>query len=486
METPSGVVFPVAGEEGRRSSTALGRAVVADALAGVDPAGARAAERERNWRRGYLPHFRRLLEAGLPSPQAARQIAADGLHALGDRMRVRTPTGDEVRLADALAEPGAWPAGEPLRGVTVTGRGAAERGLSLPYRGQLLRGDALARQLDAWEAAGTVESSCAEAVRAVAANPDWLDLSDLRVVVLGAGAEMGPVPALWRWGGEVVAVDLPVPGIWHRLARVAEEHAGRLHMPVRGRDEDPFTRAGVDLVADLPALAEWLSGMETRLVLGNYAYADGAAHVRVAAAADALAAYLLPRRPDTALASLATPTDVYAVPAATVAQANAAYQRRTALTRPVRWLTAGRLLRRNYPPGADPGVIDCLVPQQGPNYALAKRIQRWRATHARAQGHLVSLVVAPMTRTRSVLRNRALAAAYGGAHVFGVEVFDPPTSNTLMAALLVHDLRRPAPPRAHPWHDEAAGAAHGGVWRVAYAPRSALSLAALVGLGART
>ena len=96
------------------------------------------------------------------------------------------------------------------------------------------------------------------------------------------------------------------------------------------------------------------------------------------------------------------------------------------------------------------------------------------------------MVVAPMTRTRSVLRNRALAAAYGGAHVFGVEVFDPPTSNTLMAALLVHDLRRPAPPRAHPWHDEAAGAAHGGVWRVAYAPRSALSLAALVGLGART
>ena len=40
-----------------------------------------------------------------------------------------------------------------------------------------------------------------------------------------------------------------------------------------------------------------------------------------------------------------------------------------------------------------------------------------------------------------MLRNRVLAAAYAGAHRFGVEVFDPSTSNTLMAALLVHDLR---------------------------------------------
>lgn len=485
MEEPSGVVFPVTGEDGRRSTTALGRTVVTTALAAADPVGARAAAHETSWRRGYPIHFRRLLEAGLTSPEAACRIAAAGLSALHDQMRVRAPGGEEVRLADSLAEAGAWPAGEPLRTATVTGTGTAERELSLPYRGQRLRGDALARQLDAWVAAGTVEPSCAEAVRAVAANPDWLDLSDLRVVVLGAGAEMGPVPALLRWGGEVVAVDLPVPRIWRRLEEVARRYAGRLHVPVRG-DGDLAERAGVDLAAELPALAAWLEDLETRLVLGNYAYADGAAHVRVAVAADLLAAHLLQRRPDTALASLATPTDVYAVPVEAVAHANAAYQRRKALTRPVRWLTAGRLLRRNYPPGADPGVIDCLVLQQGPNYALAKRVQRWRATDARARGHTVSMVVAPMTRTRSVLRNRALAAAYAGAHVFGVEVFEPATSNTLMAALLVHDLRRPAPPREHPWQDEAAAAAHGGVWRVAYAPRSALGLAALFGLGART
>ena len=61
----------------------------------------------------------------------------------------------------------------------------------------------------------------------------------------------------------------------------------------------------------------------------------------------------------------------------------------------------------------------------------------------------MSFKIAPPTRTRSVVKNRGLAAAYAGAHRFGVEVFEPGTANTLMAALLVHDLvRRLAAPGA--------------------------------------
>ena len=73
-EDEQGVVFP-AGPDGRRSTAALGRAVIADALRPVDAAGALAAERETNWRAGYLTHFRRTVEAGLPSGAAARSIA---------------------------------------------------------------------------------------------------------------------------------------------------------------------------------------------------------------------------------------------------------------------------------------------------------------------------------------------------------------------------------------------------------------------------
>jgi hypothetical protein len=150
----------------------------------------------------------------------------------------------------------------------------------------------------------------------------------------------------------------------------------------------------------------------------------------------------------------------------------------------MRWVSRGRLLHRAYPPGADPGIADSLVPVQGPNYALAKRVQRWRATVARDEGATVSLHVAPSTRTRSVVKNRALAAAFAGAHRFGVEVFEPGTSNVLMAALLVHDLMGAAPRHTHPWQDEAWAAVHGGLWRAAYEPRSALGLAALLGYAA--
>jgi hypothetical protein len=121
------------------------------------------------------------------------------------------------------------------------------------------------------------------------------------------------------------------------------------------------------------------------------------------------------------------------------------------------------------------------VAQQGPNYALAKRLQRWRATVGR-RGGVVGFSVAPPTRTRSVTRNRLLAAAYAGAHLFDVEVFQPATSNTLMAVLLVHQLRNPRTAGRPVWTDEAYAAAHGGLWRTAYEPRTALGLAAVRGL----
>jgi hypothetical protein len=477
-----GVVVPEI--DGTRSTSALGRTVVAAALQPVDPVGARGARSETSWRRAYLVHFRRLVEAGLDNREAALSIAGAGLASLYGQMVYGTGDG-EVPIGDAA---GLDVKGEPLGMQTVTGAGVPQRDLVVPYRGKRLSGDDLHRQLDRWIAGGIVEPTFAEAVRAVMANPDWLDLGDRRVVVLGAGAEMGPLISLLRWGAEVVAVDLPNPSIWERVLGVAARYGGRLRVPIGspGEDGDLARRAGVDLLRDLPRAAAWLGDLEGPLVLGNYVYADGAMNLRVSMAVDALTTALLERRDDLALAFLATPTDVFAVPAAAVAEAERRYRDRSGLgrlRRPLRVISAGRLLSRNYPPGADPGINDALVAQQGPNYALAKRLQRWRGAVARAAGTTVSLNVAPATRTRSVVRNRVLAAAYAGAHRFGIEVFEPATSNTLMAALLVHDLRTGPPAQEHPWQDEAYAAAHGGLWRAAYTPRSALGLAVFLGFG---
>jgi len=485
---PVGVDFPVAAG-GWRSTSAFGRGVIADALRRTDPVGTLGAEQETNWRSGYLTHFRRVIEAGLTSKQAALSIAADGLAAVHGRMRVGLAD-CEHELAILLTAP----ASRTIRTATVTGTAEAVRGLSLPYRGQQLRGADLTARLDAWVSGGIIEPSCADAVNEVSAHPEWLSLPGRTVAVLGAGSEIGPLPVLLGWGATVAGIDLARPRIWERVVQMGRSGAGTLLVPSRdsasGDDQSRLARtAGADLVTEVPEIADWLAGLDGPLVLGNYVYADGAANVRVCAAADALTLRLQAARNDIGLAFLATPTDVFAVPAEAVAQSTAAYEARPfavkLASRPLRTLSGGRLLRRAYVPGADPGISDCLVAQQGPNYALAKRLQRWRAAVARDGGSTVSLNVAPPTRTKSVVKNRALAAAYAGAHRFGAEIFEPDTTRVLMAALLVYDLATGGGP-AHdqPWQDEAYAAAHGGLWRIAWAPRSALGLAALLGYGA--
>lgn len=474
-EEQHGVVFP-RDATGNRSTSAVGRAVVGDALRAVDPVGARAAERETGWRSEYLLHFRRLVEAGLGSPTDAIGIAQAGLTSLHGRMQVLGSEGDAT-LAD-------WPSGPKTFGeVEWTGTTDPLEELVLPYRGERLRGDAIRRQVDAWVEAGVVEPTVADAVGAVVANPGWLRLDGHTVAVIGAGSEMGPLQALTRWGARIAAVDLPLAGVWDRVIETAQAGAGTVVAPMV--DGDP----GADLLADVPALADWLAAQPGTLVIGNYVYADGATNVRVSVAVDELSRRLLAARDDVALGFLATPTDVFAVPREAVQQATQRYETRSRPAKlagqPLRAVSGGRLLRRPYAADSDPGLNDSLVPQQGPNYALAKRLQRWRATAARQDGVTVSMNVAPPTRTRSVVKNRALAAAYAGAHRFGVEVFDPSTSNVLMAALLVHDLHTGGGPRHdHPWQDEAYAAAHGGLWRTTFAPRSALGLAALLGMGA--
>ena len=131
-----GVVFPRA-DDGRRSTAALGRAVVADALRPVDATGALAAAQETGWRSGYLPHFHRLVVAGLASPEAAVRIARAGLDSLHERMRAVYETGEEQPLAGWLdAGTGAAPAT-----TEVAGTADPEPELTLPYRGRRLAGD---------------------------------------------------------------------------------------------------------------------------------------------------------------------------------------------------------------------------------------------------------------------------------------------------------------------------------------------------------
>jgi hypothetical protein len=478
--TEQGVLFP-AGPDGRRSTASTGKAVWADAMRGVDDDLVKRIEGARDWRKEYVDAVVAHTTAATRSGDAAVQVARQGLASLADRMRFERGA-SIAPVAEALAD-----GKEVLRPQIIRGEGERERSLVLPYRQQQLAGDGLKRQADAWVATGTVEPSCAEALHRVIDNPDWLDLSDRAFALLGAGAEMGPLQPLSRWGAHVVAVDVPKPAIWDRLRKTAVAGAGTMTLPET--DEGP----GIDLLTQTPEIAAFLRGAAAGLPLtiGSYAYADGAKHVQVVHASDALIELLLRERPDTSYAELATPTDSYPVPAELVTDARTRWAHRGWRSGPqglLRGASRGALFTPSYEnevvraDDTPVGVVDVLVPQQGANYTLAKRVQRWRAVAAQADGHPVSANVAPATATRSVTKNRLLAAAYAGAKRFDVEVFAPETSRVLMAALLVHDLRVGAPAPAHPDDVFAQQAAHGGLWRIAYLPRSVLGLAAVTGL----
>lgn len=99
----------------------------------------------------------------------------------------------------------------------------------------------------------------------------------------------------------------------------------------------------------------------------------------------------------------------------------------------------------------------------------------------------MSINIAPSTTTHSVTKNPILKAAFNGASLFDVEAFAPETTNAIMAALWVHDLRNdecaanPHTSIDHPLELMMEGANHGGLWRVAYLARTALPFAALYG-----
>ncbi|MDF9714657.1 hypothetical protein INN71_00210 [Nocardioides sp. ChNu-153] len=478
-------------QDGRRSSTRYGAAVVADSLRGTDPALADEVAAGGDWRREYAGHLARSTALAASADTAVR-IARDGLAAaharavLVDDAGVEAPLDAWRRTADVAAAPA-------LGTTTVEGTGERLGRVEVPYRGAVLSGAVLLRQLDTWVADGVVEPGFAAAIARVEAHPEWLRLPDHQVVLLGAGAAMGPLPSLVRWGADVVAVDVPTPRVWERIAGLARAGAGRVTAPVREPDDaGAAVVPGVHVAQDLAALRRWLAERHAggpAPVLGTHLYADGTAHVELTLAADVLAQDVATTT-EGVLAYLNTPTDSFLVPEEVVAAARERAGDRAwngLVHRTAHRASGDRLFRPGYATtyadeqGGRWGLVDTLVDVQGPNYALAKRMQRWRGVVNVADGRPTSSTVAPASWTRSVTKNRVLASVYAGAHRFGVEIFQPETAAALMAAKLVADVHDGPDGSAHPEALFSSTAVHGGLWRQPFEPRSALGVAALVG-----
>lgn len=488
MDKNAGVNFPLA-PEGGRASTSVGKDILARAVRRLDPALAAAILAEGGWRMGYPAYFERVLRLEAQSAQNSTDVATTGLEAARERF-VYVDAEAERPVEEAYDVAG------DFRTVEIQGDDQLETQLLVPYKGKTLRGNSLLRQLDEWVARGITEPSFAEAVGAVVRHPEWLDLRGRTIGMAGAASEMGPFHILMSWGATVAAIDLPRPAIWERLARIARESAGRMLMPIPtsapSSAEDPTQAAGANLFTDVGPLVRWLLTVPGPLTLGNYGYADAAAFVRISMAVDLLMTGVLAGRDDLSVTYLATPSDVFLVPVRAVDMADRRHDESTRLARTgraVNLATRGHYFRPNYKPESmieTPtnrfGIVNAFILEQGQNYALAKKLQRWRMLLMRQAGVLTSVHVAPPTRTKSVHKNPVMQQRGALTARLGIETFDSDTTQVLGAAILVHDLNNPASPAnpatplGHPEEAFMFAANPGGRWRVPFEINSAVPL----------
>ena len=479
-----GVTFPRTGD--KRSSVTPSTAILAAAVRADAPDLAARFEAVENWRRDYPPLFLDLTRLEASDPEVALRIARTGLEASRQTLVYN------VDGADLPIEAG-FDREEPRFGtVRIDGSGPRQNELVVAYKGKSLSGDSLLRQLDTWVGRGITEPSFAEAVGAVVRNPEWLDLRDRTFGVIGAASQMGPYKQLMQWGATVAAVDLPRPATWYGLAATAARGAGTLLAPSRGGDDGRIDLAGANVLTEFGPLTRWLAEAPEPLTVGNYTYADGGLFVRLSVAVDAMLVRLAELREDLSLTYLASPADAFTVPMDAVEMArsrDAALNPAAAAGRALRIASNGRLAKQNYEGNVldtatgQVGLMGAIIAGQGPNYLLAKRLQRWRMEVARAEGTLTSVHVAPPTRTASVHHNAAMAHRQHVTALLGIETFDAETTEALAGAILVHDLRNPASP-AHPESPLANpldafhfAANPGGRWRIPLDIESSLSIA---------
>jgi len=484
---PNGVEFPV-DSKGERSTTELNQAAFVAAIASVDPAAAQAARAQRGWRFGYTKHLVTQVETAAKSPENALKIANAGLDYLHSNMEfVREEKSMKLSEAMATCTEGSFETGV----IKGTARHPERFEMEVPYKGKLLKGDALRVQIDKWVTKGVIELSCGASLLKVCDTPEWLDMADRHVVLLGATSAMGPLKVLLALGANVIGVDLDRPHIWAKLVKLTRESSGTLTFPMKRpqseckTDEELFANSGCDLIGSAPEIRNWLLKVAPgkHITVGAYAYLDGPLFVRISMAMDAIIQDLIEKRKDVSLAYLCTPTDVHLVPAAAVAAAADNYRRSPLwqqLCAMAVSFTKSRMSRNVRKPvidseGKEQNVVDAVVAQQGPNYILAKRLQHWRAIVSREKGCVVSSNIAPSTATVSVVSNFSFKLAYGGMEYFRpMEVFQEDTSNAVMGALLINDLRNEqsaANPRIrlrNPLNLFTENSFHGGVWRVGW------------------
>lgn len=518
----AGVTWPETGN-GARSSTITGKRVLAAALraAGTDTASAAAdkLQAEKNWRFGYCKHFVALAKE-LADENAAMNIARAGLREANSLFEFHRTTpkkeGDNQLPMSSLQEYCTDPSTKPssiaacnlYTGVVQGSRGFqnfAAQSFEVPYQGKAYRGEALAELVESWSATSSspCDVSFCQSVREAIAHPEWFDLRGKVFVLIGATSEMGPLEHLLAAGATVVAIarcSSAKRNKWKPLIEKASNSPGRLVFPM----SEPMTAeisegmskkqssslldlsllAGADATTQTPELINWLNSTEVvkeangkAMSIYSGIYMDGEGFVRATMGMDAIVDGCMQRQiPKPNLLYIDTPSHAHLV-SSTVkfhSQSNA-----TTSFLPYRLLAAISVLKPNMfheTKCPDRVVLDALAVEQGPNYALAKLLQRFRAMVSHRSGAVVSVTNGPPALTDSVMHSPTMAVMMNNIHLFPPNTaMEPETVQALMTTIMVRDLNSKSSAArqcAHVMDLFMENEWDGGIWRSPYTGKS--------------
>eukprot|EP00038_Savillea_parva_P005036 m.146394 g.146394 ORF g.146394 m.146394 type:complete len:519 (+) comp11644_c0_seq12:32-1588(+) len=495
-----GVVWPT-DASGNVSTTDTGKAIWT-AAARSESELAEAIAQEKSWRWNYPELLTRLSEQACTTPAEALAMASRGLDAIYANFDYICPDGTRVTLADLVDAP--LPAGtQPLYSTILEGRMSARDCIDMPYDSRRIKEERMVAKLKQWTDYGVAEEMVPRAIASMnkLGPEDFEALAEQNVfVLLGATSEMGPAQTLLNMGFTVVCVarnGRKLSALMGQMDHVAGELVVPLSRPQRECKDKYELReaAGADLLTQAPELIEWISGLfpDKTLIIDQLAYLDGEAGVRVCVAMDLIANGVLRRRKPgtTALAYLLSPATAYPTDVES-------YEKRVHKYDTRGWsATLLRLqpnLRTPIECQLEDGtsmrmpVVNGFLTQQGPNYALAKTLQQWRAMVERSRGVRVSANFAPGCRTDSVMHSKTVAAAVEGYAWFEPNViFDPETAASVLTWLMLYDIVKPESPSnpsvhiEHPyclfWH----AAFHGGSWNCPFSTESIAMPAYIIG-----
>ena len=448
-----------------------------------------------DWRKWYIRLFAELaIEEGRSPSQLAKMATAglDEFHA-----HLNTSSGEKLSAAVAKGFDS-----DLVETVVIRGSGSKKPIAVAGHSGPLAP---LAAE---WDSKGWAEPGLIESFRFLDQNPNLSLDGNLLFAVAGA-AEFAPTEHWLEWGGQVAVVARNNPRTWERMIAMARASGGEMLVPVVRQDKSvPLENlsdqelaqvAGLDMLEHYAEIASWMRQLSnkatSKFILGLYAYTPKINHVRVQAVQETLADLAMKNfaKEKLVLSWLATPTDSTAGPASIGRDQLNRFSKRSS-PHVIRdsflgIINAARAAKPKYFDSESDEklmLIDASVQQQGPSYSFSKRTQRWRAYLAHYAGFRVSYQVSPPARTKSVLSHKILRASYQGAPLFGVKPFEVDVAKSASAAALVRDV---LDPNAYSNKNtttqlQCFSAIHGGLWRIAYRPKSVWVAATLLGLPA--